>query len=140
MSWDAAIVAIRSRAESLWPEPDVPLALPNRNFDRPTSNGAPLPFIRIAVKWNGGEFISIGAPGNNLARREGHIWAYAFIPQGTGEDLAHRLASEAAAMFEGQDFAGVVCQAAAPGGPVDSEDGLYYGQSAAVPFRFDETA
>ncbi len=143
MSLDTAIAAIRARAESLWPgiESVVPLAFPNEAFERPTSDqGAPLPFVAIEIRWNGGGFMSIGAPGNNLSRRQGSIWAFAFIPQGSGEGVAHHLASEAAEMFEGQDFSGVVCGGMEPGGPVDSEDGAYYGQTAAVPFDFDETA
>lgn len=138
-----AVAAIRTRAESLWPaiEATVPLAWPNENFARPVAdNGAPSPFVMIELRWNGGEFQSIGAPGNNIARREGHIWIFAFIPQGSGEDRAHELAGEAAGMFEGQDFGGVVCEAMMPGGEADDEDGAYFGQSAAIPFEFDETA
>jgi ribosomal protein S18 acetylase RimI-like enzyme len=128
MPLQTAVAAIRNRVESQWSEPDVVLAFPNENFRRPVdSKGAPQPFVMIEVRWNGGEFMSIGAPGNNLTRREGHIWAFAFVPQGSGEGLAHELAGEAASIFEGQDFAGIVCQAMSPGGPADSEDGLYYG-------------
>jgi len=143
MSLDTAIAAIRARAESLWPalEAAVPMAFPNEAFARPRSAaGAPLPFLVIEVRWNGGGFMSIGAPGYNLARRQGHIWVFAFIPQGTGEARAHQLAAAAAGMFEGQDFSGVVCEAMMPGGQADAEEGLYFGQSAAVPFDFDETA
>lgn len=143
MSLNAAVAAIRSRAESLWPglEAAVSLAWPNENFTTPVdTNGNPVAFVRIEVVWNGGSFLSIGAPGDNWTRREGHIWCYAFIPVGTGEGRAHQLAAEAAGMFEGQDFSGLVCWAMEPGGPIDSEDGSYFGQSAAVPFYFDETA
>lgn len=143
MSLDTAIAAIRSRADTLWPalEPTVPLAWPNETFERPLDgNGSPLPWVLIEVRWNGGEFMSVGSPGSNLARREGHIWTFAFIGQGTGEQRAHELAAKAAGMFEGQDFGGVVCQASMPGGEADDEDGNYFGQGAAVPFDFDETA
>lgn len=137
MALSDAVAAVRARAESLWPalESAVPLAWPNENFEPPLA-----PFVTIEVRWNGGDFQSIGAPGNNIARREGHIWCFAFIPQGAGESRAHELAGKAAGIFEGQDFSGVVCQAAMPGGATDSEDGNYFGQSAAVPFVFDETA
>lgn len=143
MSLKAAVAAIRSRAESLWPgiEASVPLTWPNENFARPIAdNGAPAPFVMIELRWNGGEFQSIGAPGYNIARREGHIWIFAFVSQGGGEDRAHELAGEAAGMFEGQDFSGVVCEAMMPGGEADTEDGSYFGQSAAIPFLYDETA
>lgn len=143
MSLDTAVAAIRSRAEGLWPsiETAVPLTWPNENFTPPRAdNGSPVPFVAVEVKWNGGDYASIGAPDDNLVRRDGHIWLYAFIPEGTGETLAHHLVAEGAEMFEGQDFAGVVCEGMQPGGPVDSEDGNYFGQSAAVPFNFDETA
>jgi len=143
MSLDTAVAAIRARAETLWPvlEAAVPLAWPNEAFDRPLSAaGAPVPFLMMEVRWGGGGFVSVGAPGNNLARREGHIWIFAFIPQGSGESRAHQLAAAAAGMFEGQAFGGVVCQAMEPGGEADDEEGLYFGQSAAIPFDFDETA
>jgi hypothetical protein len=149
MSLSDAVAAVRSRAESLWPalEPLVPLAWPNENQDGsgnplPARNtdGTSAPWVMIELRWNGGEFVSIGAPGSNLARREGHIWCFAFIPEGSGESRAHELASKAAHLFEGQDFGGLVCQAMMPGGPADSEDGSYYGQTASVPFTFDETA
>lgn len=138
-----AVAAIRSRAESLWPvlEASVPLSWPNEAFAPPVDgNSAPSPFVVIEVRWNGGGFESIGAPGSNVARRQGHIWCFAFVGRGIGEARAHELADKAAGMFEGQDFSGVVCEAMSPGGEADSEDGNYFGQSAAVPFDFDETA
>lgn len=143
MSLDTAVAAIKSRAESLWPgiEASVPLSWPNENFPRPVAaDGAPQPFVVIEIRWNGGEFMTIGAPGDNLARRQGQIWVHGFVPQGTGADRAHQLAARAAGMFEGEDFSGVVCEAMSPGGDADSEDGAYYGQSAAIPFDYDETA
>lgn len=138
-----AVAAIRNRADTLWPaiEAAVPLAWPNENFARPVdANGSPSPFVVIELRWNGGEFQSIGSPGYNIARREGHIWIFAFIPQGGGESRAHQLAARAAGMFEGQDFGGVVCEAAMPGGEADDEEGNYFGQSVAIPFDYDETA
>lgn len=144
MSLDTAVAAIRARAESLWPslEAAVPLSWPNENQDGAgnplpprDANGTPSPFVRIGVMWTGGGFLSIG---NGLKRREGQIWCEAFIPEGSGEGAAHRLATEAARMFEGKHFGVVVCWAMQPGGPVDSEDGNFYGQSASVPFHFDE--
>jgi hypothetical protein len=143
MALSDAVTAIRARAESLWPslEAAVPLAWRNDPFDKPVDgNGAPLPFVALDVRWNGGETITIGAPGSNRVRREGHIWAFAFIAQGAGQNRAHQLAGEFAGIFENQDFAGIVCEGMQPGGEADSEDGNLYGQSAAVPFYFDETA
>lgn len=141
--------AIRARAESLWPpiEASVPLSFPNETNDsagnplppRDTS-GQASPFVRIEVIWNGGGFMSIGDPGANRVRRQGHIWIYAFVPQGSGDSRAYKIAGEAAGMFEGAYFGAVVCEGMQPGGQVDSEDGSYYGQSASVPFYFDETA
>lgn len=141
-----AVAAIRARAETLWPaiEATVPLAWPNENPDPPLprmgANGTPEPFVMIELRWNGGEFESIGAPGSNIARRQGHIWIFAFVAQGSGESRAHQLVSRAADMFEGEDFSGVVCEAAMPGGEADTENGNLFGQSAAIPFDYDETA
>lgn len=143
MALPDAIAAIRTRAESLWPalEPAVSLAWPNESFARPVdANGTPAAFVMVEVRWNGGEFGSIGSPGNNLARRQGHIWCFAFVAQGIGESRAHELIGKAAGMFEGEDFSGVVCEAMEPGGEADVEDGAYFGQSAAIPFDYDETA
>jgi hypothetical protein len=121
MPLGAAVAAIRARAESLWPgvEAAVPLAWPNETFERPLSDrGTPEPFVTVEVKWNGGEFVSIGAPGSNRVRREGQVWAFAFIPVGMGEGRAHQLAGEMGSIFEGQDFSGIVCWGMEPGGPV----------------------
>lgn len=118
----------------------MPLAWPNEQFDKPLDvNGNPAPFVMVEVRWSGGGFVSIGSPGSNLARRDGNIWIYAFIGEGTGEQRAHQLVGEMAGIFEGEDFSGVVCEAMSPGGDVDSEDGAYFGQSGSVPFQFDET-
>jgi len=140
MSLDAAVTAVRTRAETLWPgvEPSVTLAFEDDDFQAPQP---PAPWVMIEVIWGGGgEFLSVGSPGSNLARRPGHIWAHGFIPQGTGTVRAHQIASEAASMFEGADFGGLVCQAMQPGGPAGSENGNYFGQSVSIPFNFDESA
>ena len=142
-AWNTVIAAIRSRGESLWPglESAVPVKWPNDNdFALPYAVNAALPWLMIEVRWNGGGFMSLGAPGSNLVRREGHIWCHAFVAQGVGDERAHQLAARAAGMFEGQDFSGILCDAAMPGGEADSEDGNYFGQSVAIPFDFDETA
>lgn len=123
-----------------WPttEPDVPLDLQNRGFRPPKPPGA---FISLRVHWTTGDFLTIGSPGDNLVRREGLIWLYAYVPTGVdGIVRAHQLAAEGAAIFEGQNFEGVLCGAIAPGGPVESEDGNYTGTSCAIPFSFDEAA
>lgn len=144
MPLEDAVTAIRDRAESLWPgiDPTVPLSWDNATFDGPVDpvTGDPMPFVVFDVVWTGGEFITVGSPGYNLARREGHIWAYAFIARGVGQIRAHQLIARAAGMFEGETFGGLWCEAAMPGGSVSSESGNYYGQSVAIPFIFDETA
>jgi hypothetical protein len=144
MSLDTVASAIRLRADTLWPplEPVIPLAWPNEDFERPIgSSGRPLPFVVIELRWSGGEFASVGAPGNNLTRREGHIWIFAFVPKGDGETRAHQLVARAISMFEGADFGGgILCQGAMIGGEADDEDGDYFGQCAAIPFDYDETA
>jgi hypothetical protein len=145
MSLDTVVDAVKARFESLWPslEASVPVAWYNEDEDwkgNPLPPSRPQPWIMIRVRWNGGEFISIGAPGSNLARRYGNIWVYVFVPRGSGEGHAHRLVAEASSIFEGQDFSGLVCQGMSPGGDVESEDGMYSGHSAAIPFDYDETA
>lgn len=143
MTLDDVILAIRSRAETLWPaiEPTVPLAFESENFEKPIGpDQNPLPFVIVDPQWVGGEFVSVGSPGSNITRREGIIWIHAMIPQGTGVSRAHQLAARAGSMFEGVDFSGIVCWGMAPGGAADEEDGLYFGQSVEIPFYYDETA
>lgn len=140
MSYDLAVTAIQQRFEALWvaTEPTVPICFENEAFNPPKPRAE---WIMLRVDWTGGDFITIGAPGNNVTRRLGHIWVHAFIPSGTGGvTRAHKMASEAGTIFEGQDFSGVVCEGAMPGGPAGSEDGAYYGQSVAIPFYYDEEA
>ncbi len=147
MSLDAAYDAIRARIEAAWPgiEPTVPLAFKNENFQPPRSTdtkGTPLPWVLIDVKWSPGPpsgLASIGAPGANFSRRGGNIWCHAFVAQGTGEARAMQLAAEAGGVFEQQDFNPVDCWSILPGGDNSgTEDGLYYGQSVAVPFWIDD--
>lgn len=143
MSFDTAIAAIRARAETLWPalEASVPLAFEGENFEKPIGpDQNQLPFVVIDPQWSGGEFVSVGAPGSNITRREGIIWIHAMIPQGIGVSRAHQLAAKAGSMFEGVDFAGIICWGMNPGGTAADEDGLYLGLSAEIPFYYDETA
>lgn len=144
MTLDVAVAAIRARSDALWPgiEPAVPISWPNEPFDKPVDpvTSTPLPFVVVEIMWNPITDGSIGSPGSNLARRFGHIWFYAFIPESVGEARAHQLASEAAGMFELQNFGTVVCEFAEPSGPAKPDDGNYFGQTVSVPFYFDETA
>ena len=144
MSLKGALDAIRGRAETLWPslEPEVPLLWRGDDnghvvLDDPVNLH---PWLLFEIKWNAAAsgFASIGSPQSNLARRYGAIWIHAFVPTGSGLGRAHELLDFAAGMFEGADFAGVICQAMEPEGEAESEDGAYDGQSAAVPFQFDD--
>lgn len=144
MSLDTAYDAVKTRAETLWPtvEPDVAVTFENaRSFTVPTdADGKRLPWLLVEVDWIDGDQESIGAPGGNLVRYLGNIFVHAFIPRGTGASRAHQLAARAMAIFASKDFGGLVTQAGKPIGPNSSEDGQYFGQSAWVPFQFDETA
>jgi hypothetical protein len=137
----SAEAAIRDRATSLWNgiAPSIPLTWPNDDFMPGTISGTPQPFVRMEIVWNGSDGITIGAPGGNVSRRTGHIWAHAFVAKGAGNTVPLTLVGEAAGMFEDEDFSGIVCEAAQPGGEASDEDGNYFGLSAAVPFYFDET-
>jgi hypothetical protein len=135
---DAAYRAIKTRAEAQWPaiEPGVPMAFQNAGFQRDPSGAA---WILLRVDWSGGEQASIGAPLQRLVRRYGQIWLDCFAPIGAGDEAPLKLATEAALIFECQEFDGVVCEAMAPGaGASDSDDGLYFGESVNIPFYYDE--
>jgi hypothetical protein len=141
MALQNAVAAIRGRIESLWPEPAVGLTWPNENFSLPSADdGTPQSWMLVEIRWNPMNEGSIGSPGSNLARRFGHIWFYAFVPQGSGESRCHQLLSEAAAIFENADFNNVVCEGFEPGGQAETENGNFFGLAGAVPFWFDEYA
>jgi hypothetical protein len=136
---DTAYATIRTRIETLWSsiESTIPLAFPNEGFQR-DANGAA--FLLVEITWAGGVGVTIGAPGHNLARRDGQIWLHAFVPIGTGQQQAMKIAGEAAKIFEDRDIGGgIICEAMAPGGgESNTDDGMYYGMSTNVPFYFDE--
>jgi len=141
MSLGTAVSAIRSRMETQWTDPTVMLIWPNENaLPASAVDGGPQAWMMIEVRWNPENEGSIGAPGNNLARRFGHIWFYAFVPQGVGETLCHGLLSTAAAIFENADFNNVVCEGFEPGGEAEAENGNFFGLAGAVPFNYDEYA
>ena len=135
-NWSAAETAIAARFEAQWAGPET-VALVNRRFERPEP---PAPWLLLEIAWNGGEQASIGAPGANYMRRYGMIWLHAFAPRQTAPSVASALLARAATIFEAQDFSGVICDAAEPGGPNDSEDGAWLGRSCSIPFEYEETA
>lgn len=138
MSLDTAFNDIKNRIEGLWPaiEPSVPLAFLDSGYQRDLTGAE---FLVVEVEWSGGEGVTIGAPGSNLARRDGFIRLHALVLVGTGQGRPMQIAARAAAIFEDQQFGEVVCWSMEPGGGNSgTDDGLYFGQSVDVPFRIDE--
>lgn len=141
MTWDVARAAIYERMRANWTATKV--AYDNQRggdsgIPPADANGQPLPWIALEVRWNRAEQASIGAPGQNLARRMGHIWITAWMARGTDAVLIDQLAAQAAAILEAKDFGGVVTEAAMPSGPADDGDGVYDGQAVAIPYELDE--
>jgi hypothetical protein len=140
LSISTAVSDVHTKIESEWPslESTVPLAYPNALLQPPSTTAE---YLVVEVSWAGGAPATIGAPGNNRARRDGWIWLHAFVRAGKGDVRAFEIAAKAATIFEEKDFgaAGLVCSAMEPGaGQSGSTDGLWYGQSVAIPFFFDE--
>lgn len=131
------IVVARMKAQ--WGRSE-PVAYPNEAFAQPIdTDGAVLPFLALEVIWTSGDQESIGAPGANLQRGEGLIWAHAFVPRDTGTATASAMLDACRAIFTSKDFSGVVTQGMSPGGGgAGDEDGAYWRESANWVFWFDE--
>ncbi len=130
----AATSAIRARLAANWTTTAV--AWPNEKFAAQET-----PWVAVEIRGSGEEQLSIGAPGANLFRAAATLWLHVFVKRNTSDATALAYAEQLAAIFRGQSFSGVLCQAASIyGGDEGSEDGKWWRRSVAVPFDFDATA
>ena len=130
-----ATLEIENRVDLLWTHLEVPVSKISQPFTIP---GSPNAWVLLEVLWTTGFAISVGAPGGNRSRRVGYVNCYGFVPSFTGAGDADYYAGELASLYERQDFGGVVCGAAEPGGEARGVDGDWFGRLVAVPFFYDE--
>lgn len=157
MNEDEAAAVIEARVDAGWPSlfaagAAPPIARQNdTGFVKPTdrASGMALPFLYVEIEFtpipaqNGGEIgqITIGAPGENIARKWGLISAHVFVPIGLGDRCARQFGVKFIGLFQGRDFDGVTCRTGSlTGGGTADEDGSYYGRTAIIPFYFDDVA
>jgi len=127
-----AVLALRAHLESGW------TAMPVVQEGRAHAPAADQAFLLCEVRPANSVFVSIGAPGERLARRSGAILLHVNVPMAEADpDTAARThAVTAAAQFEGRSFAGLACGAATIGG--GAEAGGFWRVTATIPFVFDE--
>lgn len=132
MSIADAVLALRAHLESGW------TATPVVQESRAYTPAADQAFLLCEARPAAAHFVSIGAPGERLARRSGAILLHMNVPMAEADpDTAARdHAATAAALFEGRGFAGLTCGAATIGG--GAEAGGFWRVTASIPFVFDE--
>lgn len=139
--WDLAVTAVEARFRTAWAGHTPVLFEGGADADGKPFSAPNGPWVFVHVRWNGAENASVDGA---LKRRFGQVWVHAFIPANRVGREAHQLAARAATVFEDADFAGVRCFEAKPAGEADAAvanmpDGRWQGQSACIPFEFDET-
>jgi hypothetical protein len=127
-----AVLALRAHLESGW------TATPVVQESRAYAPAADQAFLLCEIRPAVAVFVSIGAPGERLARRSGSILLHLNVPMAEADPDASARASAAAAatLFEGASFAGLVCGAATIGAGADAA--AYWRVTATIPFVFDE--
>ena len=138
------LAAVRAKLEAAWTEcvvtypnggafrPDDPA---NRDSYDPTS--APeQPWAYLEVLGAGSDGTAIGSEGKRAARDDGLIFAHLFVPAGTGDDEARRLARALGDIFRVTRFGGLVTGAPNPlgDGEQGDDDGLFWRRSVSIPF------
>lgn len=116
---------------------------------KPTLPDDPTPFVFFRLEMDRAQFISIGGGrGNNLARTDGELQGYIFIPRDWGLEQEALYGEHVAAAFRSYRTTDVSCGAVTPAPAVpgsdlmppglDSEVENYSCIVAAVPVFFDQ--
>lgn len=144
------LTAVRHRLEAEWT--DTPVCYPNGGAFRPgdpdnrdsyepkdAPNDA---WIYVEVMGSGSSSTVIGSVGKRAARDDGLIFAHVFVPAGTGDDEARRLARALGEIFRMTRFGGLVTGAPDPLGAAEQgdDDGLWWRRSVSIPFTAHYTA
>lgn len=136
-----AHTAIRERLEAAWT--DCVLTYQNGRVFRPDDPGnqdrydpaAEDTWAHVEILGAGSECTVIGSVGKRAARDDGVIFGHVFVPVGTGDDEARRLARSMGEIFRVTRFGGV--ETGAPdlgGGEKGDDDGLFWRVSVSIPF------
>lgn len=103
MTHEAIHDAIETRFDANWAQTDVDVRYEEDPRKRPSGK-----FIRVTVRSLRSR--EVGYSGNKvLYRRPGFIIMQCFTQVGTGTRVARKMADDAIAIFEGQQFSGVSC-------------------------------
>lgn len=136
--------AIRQKLEAEWE--DTPVRYPNGRAFRPSdpSDQSPYdptadpeqPWVHLEIMGAGSDSTVIGSVGKRAAYDDGVIFAHVFVPVGTGDDEARRLARALGEIFRVTRFGGLDTGAPNPlgDGEMGSDDGLWWRVSVSIPF------
>lgn len=136
-----AHTAIRARLEAAWT--DCVLTYQNGGVFRPDdpsnrdgySPAAEDTWAYVEILGAGAECTVIGSVGKRAARDDGAIFCHVYVPVGSGDDEARRLARSMGEIFRVTRFGGV--ETGAPdlgGGEKGDDDGLWWRVSVSIPF------
>ena len=132
MAQAAVIEAVEAKLAEAFPD-DVIVGVLNGGA-RPAGNAG---FLLVQYPVVNSDQVSIGDPGNNLFRDEGVFSVLVHQPKAKKRAAVEK-AGAVAAVFRGQQFAGVTCFAPQSARFDDDNDrGLYVVASVAVPYHFD---
>jgi hypothetical protein len=133
MAMATALDAIKTRLQNNWTTTTV--VLENQSYTPEAST----PYVTLAYSDLKTTLASLGPAGSRLVRRSGTVVMKLAVPLGSGGTTARQYADSLAAIFEMQNFSGVVCMAAATA-LSDEAAGSFYRLNVSVPFRYDELA
>lgn len=131
MSYETEANAIRGRWANEWADA-TPTAYENRPFSPPDP---PAPWVRLTIRNAESHQADLGP--TPRYRHPGMIYVQVFTPHGSGDGEARALGDQAAGIFRGQSFGGVVCRSASviPQG----SDGTWYQVNVVCDFYRDTT-
>jgi hypothetical protein len=101
------------------------------------------PWLLCEVVSTGSNVRGSGKPGSQIIVYDGLVKCYLFVPTGTGTDVGFEYAVQLGDIFKNQVFYdnGIGCfirtgYPALDGGNASSDDGLWFGITAAIPFSY----
>lgn len=136
MEWADVVAAVRAVLDTA--ELSASVAWPNEEFDQPTE----APWIYAEVLPSDTESTKFGSGGLRIVVDSGLIGLHIFVPNGTGVDVAFRLARTAGEIFRLQTLsAGVETGAPMIGGSGQADDdGKWFRVSVSIPVTSTYTA
>lgn len=145
------LAAVRQKLAAEWT--DTPIRYPNGGWFLPSDPTNPdpaydpaadpsQPWAHVEVLGAGSGSTVIGSVGKRAAYDDGVIFAHIFVPVGTGDDEARRLARALGEIFRVTRFGGLVTGAPDPlgNGEQGDDDGLWWRRSVSIPFTAHYTA